>query len=188
MLHARLFGPLRLAIDEQPVPDLPGLRPRALLAYLLLRPGPHARAHLAAAFWPDVLDTSARASLRSALHTIRVALDAVGGGAYLAGDRAQIGIARALPRLIDSERFDSLLAGARRPPSRRPSRSPTARCWPTWPTTGCWRRATTIASVPCGRRSRSPTRPRSAAISRRPWTGPAARWPATGSARRPTAR
>ena len=110
MLHARLFGPLRLAIDEQPVPDLPGLRPRALLAYLLLNPGPHARAHLAAAFWPDVLDTSARASLRSALHTIRVALDAVGGGPYLAGDRAQIGIARALPRLIDSERFDSLLA------------------------------------------------------------------------------
>ena len=106
MLEARLFGALELTIDGRPVPEIAGLRPRALLAYLLLHPGPHARARLAARFWPDVLDTSARASLRSALHTIRSALDQAGAGAYLEGDRAQVGIAAALPRSIDSERFD----------------------------------------------------------------------------------
>ena len=103
-------GRSRLAVDEQPVPDLPGLRARALLAYLLLHPGPHARAHLAAAFWPDVLDTSARASLRSALAHVRARSKAVGGGAYLAGDRAQSRASRAaLPRRGGQRGFDPLL-------------------------------------------------------------------------------
>jgi DNA-binding SARP family transcriptional activator len=34
----------------------------------------HARAELAASFWPDVLDESARASLRTAVHDLRRAL------------------------------------------------------------------------------------------------------------------
>ena len=110
MLEARLFGPLRVEIDARTVPEIAGLRPRALLAYLLLHPGAHARARLAAAFWPDVLDTSARASLRSALHTIRVALEAVGGGGYLEGDRAQVGIAASRPRAVDSEQFAELVS------------------------------------------------------------------------------
>ena len=110
MLEARLFGPLRVEIDGRKVPEIAGLRPRALLAYLLLHPGAHARARLAASFWPDVLDTSARASLRSALHTIRVALDAVGGGVYLEGDRTQVGIAASRERAVDSELFDELVS------------------------------------------------------------------------------
>ena len=110
MLEARLFGPLRVEIDGRKVPEIAGLRPRALLAYLLLHPGAHSRARLAASFWPDVLDTSARASLRSALHTIRVALDAVGGGVYLEGDRTQVGIAASRERAVDSELFDELVS------------------------------------------------------------------------------
>ena len=110
MLEARLFGPLRVEIDGRKVPEIAGLRPRALLAYLLLHPGAHARARLAASFWPDVLDTSARASLRSALHTIRVALDAVGGGVYLEGDRTQVAIAASRERAVDSELFDELVS------------------------------------------------------------------------------
>ena len=39
-------------------------RARALLAWLAAHPGAHARGELAARFWPDVLDESARASLR----------------------------------------------------------------------------------------------------------------------------
>ena len=67
MLRARLFGALSLEVDGRPVPQIAGLKPRSVLAWLLVNPGPHARAHVAARFWPDVLDTSARASLRSAL-------------------------------------------------------------------------------------------------------------------------
>lgn len=108
MLRARLFGPLSIALDERPVPDVAGLRPRALLAWLLLHPGRHPRAHLAARFWPDVLDTSARASLRSALWTVRAALDAVDAGAYLDADRNHVGLRDDLPHEIDVETFARL--------------------------------------------------------------------------------
>jgi DNA-binding SARP family transcriptional activator/tetratricopeptide (TPR) repeat protein len=49
-------------------------RARAVLAYLALNPGAHQRGRLAARFWPDVLDESARASLRVALTELRQAL------------------------------------------------------------------------------------------------------------------
>ena len=49
-------------------------RARAVLAYLALNPGPQPRGRLAARFWPDVLDESARASLRVALTELRQAL------------------------------------------------------------------------------------------------------------------
>lgn len=110
MLRARLLGPLAVEVDGRPLPPLPGLRPRSLLAHLLLAPGPHPRTRLAGAFWPDVLETSARASLRSALWSVRAALDAVGGGAYLAADRASAGIDPALPREVDLEEFRRLEA------------------------------------------------------------------------------
>ena len=110
MLTARLFGGLRVEVDGREVPPLAGLRPRSLLAFLLLNPVPHPRARLAGRFWPDVLDTSARASLRSALWAVREALDAVEGGAYLRADRTHVGIDPDLPREVDVERFDRLLS------------------------------------------------------------------------------
>ena len=109
MLRARLFGGLRVEVDGREVPPIAGLRPRSLLAYLLLHPGPHPRARLAGRFWPDVLDTSARASLRSALWAVRDALEAAGGEAYLAADRSHVGLAEGLPRDVDAERFDRLV-------------------------------------------------------------------------------
>ena len=42
-----------------------------LLGYLALARGMHARGDLAALIWPDVLESSARASLRSAIAAIR---------------------------------------------------------------------------------------------------------------------
>jgi len=114
MLRVRAFGPLALEVDGRAVPEIAGLRPRSVLAWLLLHPGAHARARVAAQFWPGVLDTSARASLRSALWTIRGALDAVGGGDYLATDRDSVGIAERLQREVDVERFDGL-CGSERP-------------------------------------------------------------------------
>lgn len=50
-----------------------------MLAYLALYPGPHLRGRLAARFWPDVLDESARASLRVALTELRQALGPAAG-------------------------------------------------------------------------------------------------------------
>ncbi len=108
MLRARLFGGLRVEVGGREVPPAPGLRPRSLLAYLLLHPGPHPRARLAGRFWPDVLDTSARASLRSALWAVRESLAAAGGEAYLHADRTHVGLAPGLPREVDAERFAAL--------------------------------------------------------------------------------
>jgi DNA-binding SARP family transcriptional activator len=66
MLRVRLAGSLALESDGREIPLPPSRRARALLAYLAAHPGPHARGELAASFWPDVLDESARTSLRAA--------------------------------------------------------------------------------------------------------------------------
>ncbi|MDX6646694.1 MAG: hypothetical protein QOK40_2421 [Miltoncostaeaceae bacterium] len=110
MLRARLFGGLWVEVDGTPLPPVPGLKPRSLLAYLLLHPGPHPRVQLAARFWPDVLDTSARASLRVALWTLRGALEPIGAAAYIGGDRESAGLAAGLPRQVDAEEFGMLVA------------------------------------------------------------------------------
>src|SRR5439155_1551302 len=62
---------MAVEVDGEPVPPPNGGRARALLAWLALHPGMHSRAELAARFWPDVLDSSARASLRSAMWSLR---------------------------------------------------------------------------------------------------------------------
>lgn len=114
MLQARLFGRLDVALAGRSMPPLAGPRPRSLLAWLLLHPGRHARGSVAARFWPDVLDTSARASLRSALWTVRGALAEIGAEAYLDAGRDVVGIDPDVPREVDVERFRSLGAGGPR--------------------------------------------------------------------------
>ena len=74
MLRVRLGGGLRLEADGVELPPPASRRARGVLAYLALHPGPHSRAQLAARFWPDVLDESARTSLRAALSELRRAL------------------------------------------------------------------------------------------------------------------
>ncbi len=74
MLLVRLCGGLSLERDGVPL-ELPrSRRGRALLAWLALHPGMHARGMMAAQFWPEVLDSSARSSLRVALSELRAAL------------------------------------------------------------------------------------------------------------------
>src|SRR3954465_3791967 len=83
MLRVRVLGELQADVDGVAV--VPPARRRArgppagrgawsLLAWLAVHPGEHARGAVAARFWPDVLDSSARASLRSALWELRRAL------------------------------------------------------------------------------------------------------------------
>ena len=65
---------------------------------------------LAGLFWPELPDTRARASLRVALSALRRTLECVHGTGYLVTDRITAGLAADLPRDIDVERFDELLA------------------------------------------------------------------------------
>jgi DNA-binding SARP family transcriptional activator len=71
VLRVRLGGRLRLDAGGVELPPPASRRARGVLAYLALHPGPHARAELDARFWPDVLDESARTSLRAALSELR---------------------------------------------------------------------------------------------------------------------
>ena len=74
MLRVQLLGELQAEVGGAAVAAPASRRAWALLAWLALHPGEHARGAVAARFWPDVLDSSARASLRSALWELRRAL------------------------------------------------------------------------------------------------------------------
>ncbi len=71
VLRARLLGALEVELDGAIIHSPAAQRPWALFAYLALSNRPVTRAELAGTFWPDVLDQSARASLRSALWALR---------------------------------------------------------------------------------------------------------------------
>lgn len=69
-LRVYLFGHFRMESQAGPV-HLPTRKVEALLAYLILNPGPHSREHLAALLWGNTTDARARASLRNALSILR---------------------------------------------------------------------------------------------------------------------
>ena len=77
-------------MDGAPIALPASRRARAVLAYLALNPGPQARGQLAARFWPDVLDESARASLRVALTELRQALGPAAG--YVVATRETVAL------------------------------------------------------------------------------------------------
>ena len=79
MLEVRLAGGFELRVDGAQIALPASRRARAVLAYLALNPAPQPRGRLAARFWPDVLDESARASLRVALTELRQALGPAAG-------------------------------------------------------------------------------------------------------------
>ncbi len=87
MLRVKVLGELELEVDGTPVAPPASRRARALLAHLALNPGPQSRGALAARFWPDVLDESARTSLRGALADVRRAV-----GAHLVAGRESAGL------------------------------------------------------------------------------------------------
>src|SRR3954449_3941036 len=109
MLRVRLFGGMAVEVDGEPVPPPDGGRARALLAWLALHPGMHSRAELAARFWPDVLDSSARASLRSAMWSLRRALGEA-GERHLVATRDRVGLEDVE---VDARRFEELVEHGR---------------------------------------------------------------------------
>jgi DNA-binding SARP family transcriptional activator len=88
MIRVRVIG--ELSVDRDGVElALPKRRPaRLLLGWLALHPGSHARSMVASSLWPNVLDESARTSLRTALSALRSAI----GGSVLSASRERIGL------------------------------------------------------------------------------------------------
>jgi DNA-binding SARP family transcriptional activator/tetratricopeptide (TPR) repeat protein len=108
VLEVCLLGELRVEFAGTPITLPTSRRACALLAWLALRPGPHSRSRLAALLWPDVLDASARASLRSALWALRAAFGPA-AGEYLQTGRDFVALAGDGLR-IDVSEFERLLA------------------------------------------------------------------------------
>ena len=110
MLEVRVLGELELQRDDDPV-ALPAGRPaRSLLALLALERREHARSQVAARLWPDVLDASARTSLRGALAALRKALGP-DADRYLVATRERVGLSEAVR--TDAAEFDRLVAADR---------------------------------------------------------------------------
>ena len=112
MLRVRLLGDLTVEVDGSPVDQPASRRARSLLGWLALDRRMHSRSPLAARFWPDVLDESARTSLRSALSALRRALGP-GSERYLIANRDEVGLAGEELVWTDVAEFDRLVAGDR---------------------------------------------------------------------------
>ncbi len=134
MLRARLLGALEVELNGTTIESPATQRPWAVFAYLALARRSVPRAELANTFWPDVLDQSARASLRSALWALRRKL----------GDRLVVNGERVVLDGIwtDVEEFERL---ATEDPDAALSCA-AASCWRALKTSGRFRRATVTVS------------------------------------------
>ncbi len=110
VLHVCLLGALEVYRRGSRVTLPPGTRLRSLFAWLALYPGLHPRARVAAWFWPDVPDRSARASLRSAVWALHRSLGPA--AECLAADRAAVGL-RADCLVVDVHEFSRLAEAGR---------------------------------------------------------------------------
>src|SRR3712207_2418443 len=111
MLRIRLVGDLALCLDGRRLEPIASRRARSLLAWLAYHPGLHTRARVAAVFWPDVLDSSARASLRTTLAMLRRDLGEAAGGVVAGRDR--LGIEDSADVWIDVQEGERLAAQGR---------------------------------------------------------------------------
>jgi DNA-binding SARP family transcriptional activator/tetratricopeptide (TPR) repeat protein len=103
VLRARLLGALEVERSGAVIDSPASQRPWAVFAYLALAPRALPRAELASRFWPDVLDQSARASLRSALWTLRRQV-----GDVIDVDGERVGLAAGPEVWIDVREFERL--------------------------------------------------------------------------------
>ena len=107
MLGVRVLGRLEADWDGSGVTPSESRRAWALLGWMALNPGLHERSVVAATMWPDVLDSSARASLRSALWSLRRSLGPA--AAAMVTDRDRLGL-DARTTVVDLREFEALVA------------------------------------------------------------------------------
>ncbi|MHB8242354.1 MAG: ATP-binding protein [Solirubrobacteraceae bacterium] len=112
MLRIQLIGRMGVECDGEKLVAPSARRAWSLLAYLALSPGPRSRGELASHFWPDVLDSSARASLRSAVWSLRRALGPA-ADLHLSVDRSSVGLAPGPELWVDVGAFDQLVQAGR---------------------------------------------------------------------------
>ena len=89
-LRVRLLGEVSVESDGRRLPLPSSGKATALLVWLALNPGEHPRGRVAALLWPDVLDESARGSLRTAVWALRQALGE--GDDALTASRSALGL------------------------------------------------------------------------------------------------
>ena len=112
MLRVTLLGEMTLEVDGGQLELPSSRRARSLLGVLALERRTHPRGQLAARFWPDVLDESARTSLRSALSALRRALGAE-ADRYLLCTRDAVAFAGPDHVWTDIGEFERLVAEGR---------------------------------------------------------------------------
>jgi DNA-binding SARP family transcriptional activator/class 3 adenylate cyclase/tetratricopeptide (TPR) repeat protein len=112
MMRVRLLGEMTLEVDGRRLELPASRRARSLLGLLALERRTHSRGQLAARFWPDVLDESARTSLRSALSALRRPLG-TDADRYLLTTRDVVALAGPDEVWTDVGEFDRLLAKGR---------------------------------------------------------------------------
>ena len=111
MLRIRVLGELSVESSGRQIELSGSWRARSVLAWFALNPGAHLRGAVASRFWPDVLDSSARASLRNALWALRRALGDQADGALIA-TRDRVGLAGPPNVWVDAIAFrDHVAAG-----------------------------------------------------------------------------
>jgi len=99
-LRVHLLGRFRIERGRDTI-RLSTRKAELLLAYLVLNPGFHFRERIAALFWRDSSDESARASLRNALAILRRQVDSD----LLVTDRQTVELAADFPLWVDALQF-----------------------------------------------------------------------------------
>jgi DNA-binding SARP family transcriptional activator/tetratricopeptide (TPR) repeat protein len=105
-----LFGPLRVASEERPLPLAAPPRTGPLLAYLALHRTPQDRRTVAGALWPDSDPDGARTNLRRHLHYLRQALPEAPGPGWLVTDGSRVGLHPEAALWVDVRAFEDAVA------------------------------------------------------------------------------
>jgi DNA-binding SARP family transcriptional activator/tetratricopeptide (TPR) repeat protein len=108
-LSVLALGDLALEVDGHPCDRIASHRARSLLGWLAVNPGLHPRSRVAGVFWPDVLEDSARSSLRTTLATLRRELGEPAARAVTAS-RESVGIEPCAEVRIDLQVFEQLIS------------------------------------------------------------------------------
>jgi len=110
IVSVSVLGELALEVNGRPSSGIVSRRARSLLGWLAVHPGLHPRGRVAGVFWPDVLEKSARSSLRTTLATLKRELGEPASGIVTAS-RERVGIEPGPQVAIDLSAFEELVAG-----------------------------------------------------------------------------
>src|SRR6266511_2136006 len=105
----RVLGDLALEVGGRDSSAISSHRARSLLAWLAVHPGLHPRSRVAGVFWPDVLEDSARSSLRTTLAILKRELGESAADVVTAS-RDRVGIQPGAGLSIDLDDFDRLVS------------------------------------------------------------------------------